>query len=84
MSLKAFCVEPGSVNDYPPMEIQVCSLLLLAFSPVKRLYRDAPLASIDVISKLEESKKENAKLMCVKPSRFKSSGATFWHWRVLD
>lgn len=84
MLLKALRVGPGSVNDQPPTEIHVSRPGFLSFKAVKRLYRDAPLASMGAIWKLEASKNANAKLMELKPSIFKSSGATFWHDRVLD
>ena len=80
---KAFCVGPGSVKDHPPTEIKVCSPGFLLFKAVKRLYREPPFASIGVIWKLLASKNANAKLIEVKPSRLRSSGATLRHARVF-
>ena len=71
------------MNDQPPTEIHVWRPEYVDFSPVKRLYNEAALASIGVIWKVDGSKEAKAKFMWVKPFRFKSSGETAWHIRVF-
>lgn len=73
---KACLVGPGSVNDHPPIEINACKPLYLSFKAVKRWYRVAELLSIGVTWNVLGSKKANAKLTCVKPDKFRSSGCT--------
>ena len=46
---KAFCVDPGSVKDHPPIEMKAWSPGFLVFRAVNRLYREPPFASIGVI-----------------------------------
>ena len=69
---------------HPPTEIQVWRPGFLLFRAVKRLYRLAPLASMGEIWNEVGSKNAKAKFIEVKPSRLRSSGATFWQERVLD
>src|SRR5450756_424292 len=83
MSLKEDLVGPGSVKDQPPTEIHVCKPLRESLRAVKRP-NSSPLGpSIGAMAKDFGSKKAKAKLMWVKPLRFRSSGATDSHLRVL-
>jgi hypothetical protein len=85
MSEKAFRVGPGSVNDQPPTEIQVCMPLYLSFKAVNRRNSDPELSSMGLIRKLVGSKNANAKLTCVNPCRSSCSGETLSsvsHWSI--
>lgn len=80
-SEKACLVGPGSVNDHPPTEIQVCRPLYISFRAVKQWYRVAEFESMGAIWKVSGSKKAKAKLTWVKPARLRSSDCT---WVRLD
>jgi hypothetical protein len=82
--LQAVKVEPGSENDQPPIDIQVCKPEYLLLSAVKRLSSDCMVASIAVMVKVPGSKYAKAIFACVKPTKFSSSGATPPHGRSVD
>lgn len=72
----------SSLNDQPPIEIQVFREGFLVFKLVNREYKVAEFASMGETWKLVGLKKANAKLMCVNPVRSMSSGVRVSHTRV--
>lgn len=75
---------PGSLNDQPPIAIQVSRPGFLRLSAVKRDRRVPALASIGVSWKVDGSKKANEKMTCVRADTSRSSGGTASHDFVVD